>query len=253
MATPTKETVNHPVHYNSHPSGIEAIDLIEDLPSNISNAVKYLYRRDHKSDDPCEDLKKAMWYTRREIERREKAGYVPCVVNTAALDPLAELFERVFDHESVLMTRTLGALYHSALFPANVALLRRAASGIEAEIKRVTPKRGPLPTDAPAASEPAQEEPVPDPEVVALASLIKVERFHCKVCHKAGSVSRTPNGPFSVTCTTCGVNVSADERGLAFERWTTMIAKQNPTPIGERVANAQLREDALETPNRASH
>lgn len=66
---PADDKVNHPKHYNSHPSGIECIDVVEHLNFNIGNAIKYLWRTDHKNG--IEDLKKAEWYIRREIERLE--------------------------------------------------------------------------------------------------------------------------------------------------------------------------------------
>lgn len=65
------ETVNHPDHYNANPSGVEAIDVIEHLTFNVGNAIKYLWRADHKGKQ-IEDLKKARWYVDREIQRLEK-------------------------------------------------------------------------------------------------------------------------------------------------------------------------------------
>lgn len=68
------EMVNHPPHYNGHPKGIEAIDVIEDNPfMNLGNAMKYLWRVSWGSkghDD--EDLAKAIWYIERERSRRAK-------------------------------------------------------------------------------------------------------------------------------------------------------------------------------------
>lgn len=63
------DNVNHPKHYNSHPSGIECIKITEHMNFNIGNAVKYLWRADMKNG--LEDLKKAAWYLAREIERQE--------------------------------------------------------------------------------------------------------------------------------------------------------------------------------------
>lgn len=63
------EAVNHPAHYNAHPSGVECIDVVEEMTFNVGNAVKYLWRADHKNDDPIEDLEKALWYVKREIRR----------------------------------------------------------------------------------------------------------------------------------------------------------------------------------------
>lgn len=70
-AKPKVETVDHPTHYNSHPSGVEAIDICEHYGFSIGNAIKYLWRAGLKGD-AIEDLEKAVWYIRREIERRRK-------------------------------------------------------------------------------------------------------------------------------------------------------------------------------------
>lgn len=64
------ETVDHPAHY--HADTIEAIEVIEawKLNFNRGNALKYISRAGLK--DPArelEDLNKALWYLRREIER----------------------------------------------------------------------------------------------------------------------------------------------------------------------------------------
>ena len=67
---PKHEAVNHPDHYNANPSGVEAIDVIEHLSFNVGNAIKYLWRADHKGKQ-IEDLKKARWYVDREIQRLE--------------------------------------------------------------------------------------------------------------------------------------------------------------------------------------
>jgi hypothetical protein len=61
------ETVNHPKHYNSHPSGVECITVAEHMNFNLGNAMKYIWRTDHKNG--LEDLKKARWYIDREIQR----------------------------------------------------------------------------------------------------------------------------------------------------------------------------------------
>lgn len=63
------DMVNHPKHYNDHPSGVECIDIIEHMNFCLGNAVKYIWRADLKGD-AIEDLKKARFYIDREIERR---------------------------------------------------------------------------------------------------------------------------------------------------------------------------------------
>lgn len=74
-----KEAVNHPEHYNSHPSGVECIDIVEHFTYNVGNAIKYLWRSGLKeeegktvSEKEIEDLRKAAWYINREIERKQK-------------------------------------------------------------------------------------------------------------------------------------------------------------------------------------
>lgn len=63
------KTVNHPKHYNM--GKIEVIDAIEEwhLNFNRGNAVKYIARAGHKSQNHVEDLQKAVWYLQRELKR----------------------------------------------------------------------------------------------------------------------------------------------------------------------------------------
>lgn len=62
------DTVNHPPHYTSHPSGVECIQVTEHMNFCIGNAVKYLWRATLKGDT-IENLEKAVWYINREIAR----------------------------------------------------------------------------------------------------------------------------------------------------------------------------------------
>lgn len=70
------DNVNHPAHYNSHPSGIECIEIARHHNFNIGNTIKYLWRAGLKSeegmedtDKQIEDLNKAIWYIQDEIKR----------------------------------------------------------------------------------------------------------------------------------------------------------------------------------------
>lgn len=69
---PAAETVDHPPHYNAHPSGVECIDVVEHMSFNLGNAIKYIWRADEKGR-AVEDLRKARWYLDRELARRESA------------------------------------------------------------------------------------------------------------------------------------------------------------------------------------
>jgi hypothetical protein len=64
------DQVEHPAHYNGHPSGVECIQIIEHMNFCLGNVVKYVWRADQKGA-PLVDLKKARFYLEREIARRE--------------------------------------------------------------------------------------------------------------------------------------------------------------------------------------
>ena len=61
----------NPQHYKSHPSGVEAVTILEAFNYNIGNAMKYLWRAGLKGD-AVTDLRKAAWYIEREIGRLER-------------------------------------------------------------------------------------------------------------------------------------------------------------------------------------
>ena len=69
MVTKNGTAVDHPKHYNEHPSGVECIEIVEHFGFNVGNAIKYLWRADLKNG--IEDLEKARWYCEREIQRRK--------------------------------------------------------------------------------------------------------------------------------------------------------------------------------------
>ena len=66
---PKSDPVNHPSHYGGV-GAYETINVIEawNLNFNLGNAVKYISRALHKGKR-VEDLKKAMWYLQREIDK----------------------------------------------------------------------------------------------------------------------------------------------------------------------------------------
>lgn len=69
-AQENKEMVNHPSHYQGN--NLEVIDIIEDynLGFSLGNAIKYILRADKKGARK-QDLKKAIWYIQREIDRED--------------------------------------------------------------------------------------------------------------------------------------------------------------------------------------
>lgn len=69
MTTEVADMVNHPPHYNSHPSGVECITITEHFNFLLGSAIKYIWRADDKGN-PIQDLEKAVWYVQRELGRR---------------------------------------------------------------------------------------------------------------------------------------------------------------------------------------
>ena len=77
-----QDPVNKPSHYTSHPSGVECIQVTEHMGFNLGNAIKYLWRAGLKhadlgatiDDKEIEDMEKAVWYIKREIERKKAAS-----------------------------------------------------------------------------------------------------------------------------------------------------------------------------------
>jgi hypothetical protein len=69
------DMVNHPPHYTSHPSGIEAITVCKHLDFCLGNTFKYLFRFTSnypKGGSPnIEDLRKAKFYLDQRIAIEE--------------------------------------------------------------------------------------------------------------------------------------------------------------------------------------
>ena len=65
------DSVFSPKHYTA--GKYEVIDVIEDWNLNfrLANTIKYIARHEHKGK-PLEDLKKALWYLQREIDKHER-------------------------------------------------------------------------------------------------------------------------------------------------------------------------------------
>lgn len=63
------DPIHKPEHYNSHPSGIECIQITQHMGFCLGNVIKYVWRADMKGG--LEDLEKARSYLDREIARRK--------------------------------------------------------------------------------------------------------------------------------------------------------------------------------------
>ena len=72
----SKEMVNHPEHYGGKENIYEVVKVCEawglDKDAYIFNVVKYVVRAGKKdTDKELQDMKKALWYLNRKIERLE--------------------------------------------------------------------------------------------------------------------------------------------------------------------------------------
>lgn len=67
------DSVEHPPHYTSDPSGVECLQITRHRNFNVGNAFKYLWRaglKDGATD--IEDLQKARFYIDDEIKRLQE-------------------------------------------------------------------------------------------------------------------------------------------------------------------------------------
>ena len=108
LPTGLVDMVNHPPHYNGHPSGVECIEVTELLPFNLGNAFKYVFR--HRAKNGREDLEKARWYLARELARGPRNETPDHVLNG-----LYGLAERIAAHEPYPIGEALTAITFDAL------------------------------------------------------------------------------------------------------------------------------------------
>lgn len=76
-----EDKVNHPSHYTwlKNKCGIEVIDITRHMDFDLGNAIKYILRSGHKSEEgysnkakTIEDLEKAVWYINDKITQLKK-------------------------------------------------------------------------------------------------------------------------------------------------------------------------------------
>ena len=76
----SNEKVEHPIHYSylKKLCGIEVIDITRHMDFDLGNAIKYILRAGHKTEEgydnkakTIEDLKKAVWYINDKIKTLE--------------------------------------------------------------------------------------------------------------------------------------------------------------------------------------
>jgi hypothetical protein len=83
------DNVNHPSHYNNHPSGVECWDITRHENFNCGAAIEYIWRRKHKGKE-IEDLEKAVAHLQDEIKKLRMAAAQKTIAQ-AATDNLANI------------------------------------------------------------------------------------------------------------------------------------------------------------------
>jgi hypothetical protein len=68
------EAVNHPKHYGGKDNPLEVINIINHYKLNfeLGNLIKYVLRADNKGNRK-QDLQKALWYLKYEINKESSA------------------------------------------------------------------------------------------------------------------------------------------------------------------------------------
>lgn len=128
------DQINHPKHYTSHPSGVECIDIVEHLSFNLGNAVKYLFRRNDKGN-VIDNLNKALWYVKRENERRtNKASVTP---NRPPIIWMEKVHKVVDNEPSLAIAAAIGLLAVVDWSSDWQAQLSAAGTIIQMEINRL--------------------------------------------------------------------------------------------------------------------
>ncbi len=135
------DSVNHPQHYTSSASGVECIDLTENLGFCLGNAIKYVFRHRAKGT-PAEDLKKARWYVDREIKRRldlDLRLMQPPLSVPGEFQRMDEdgLMARVAKVEKDDVRDALVCLWQAAINRLDIDELRQARWYIASEIRRL--------------------------------------------------------------------------------------------------------------------
>lgn len=118
--------VKHPPHYTKHPSGVECIEITENMTFNVGNAAKYIWRNELKHDDKSIDLEKAMFYLDREIDRIESGKTQP--------DKITAKVAAVEQTSPPYIGKSLFALWLATLDPHNLEHLREAKRHVAAEL-----------------------------------------------------------------------------------------------------------------------
>lgn len=138
------DPINHPRHYTSHPSGVECIEIVESLPFCLGNAIKYVFRAGLKTD-AGEDLKKALWYLRRERARMNLEGLVGVAFHSSTTRAVSRLVEH---GDGTVLGKVLGVIFIERRHFVTPDQLVRAELEIEVELRKLNDRETlPAPPD----------------------------------------------------------------------------------------------------------
>lgn len=114
-----QDEVNHPPHYTG--GKVECIEVLEQLGLDfrLSNVIKYIWR--HREKGGVKDLRKALWYLERYIERDADVPQIPATTPA--------------DREKDLrLSLKIGVAYECALAEELTKKERRALRRVHKEI-----------------------------------------------------------------------------------------------------------------------
>lgn len=115
------DNVVHPAHYNKHASGVETIYVARHIDFDLGNALKYLMRFRYKNN-PCEDLKKAIFYLRDKINTtstKVKLNQFTVKVNSNFTNEVYKAFVNIICAEkNIYIKNALKLIMEYALFNA---------------------------------------------------------------------------------------------------------------------------------------
>jgi hypothetical protein len=111
------EGVNHPSHYNMHPSGLEVKEVTNWLPFNLGNVFKYATRFDLK--DGAKDTKKCLWYARESEQTSEAMRIRPASRDGIRLRAAMDQFIKY--ETRPLVRALLVALYNTCFYHPSVS------------------------------------------------------------------------------------------------------------------------------------
>lgn len=135
------DPVNNPSHYALHT--MQCIDVVKYLPFNVGNAIKYMWRHQHKNN-PVEDLKKALWYVVKEQEMFYSEESQP--INIRDFDIDQQQLWGVLD--TLPVNVVMGIRWLTSIGQVSKSMdkwehsLKMAVLSLEHEIDRITIKKG---------------------------------------------------------------------------------------------------------------